>query len=75
MAGTPSEQPDATALTRAATRAAHDIFNVLTVVYGLQDEVELLSDQNPRKTAFRATVRTVIDKLGEIANKLNEAAK
>jgi hypothetical protein len=74
MAGTSSDPPEAAPAVRAASRAAHDIFNVLTVVYGLEDEVELLPDSNPRKAAWRATVKSMIEKLGEIANRLNEAA-
>lgn len=68
--GKTDDAPEGGDLRRVASKAAHDIYNLLTIVYGVQDEIQLLPEDGVRKPLLRGATKTVAEKLGEIAARL-----
>ncbi|HYC78549.1 MAG TPA: HAD-IA family hydrolase [Planctomycetota bacterium] len=56
-------------------RLAHDVFNLLTVVYGLQEELASLETSDPRRPLMARTMQTVADRLNEIGKRLHDLGK
>jgi DNA repair ATPase RecN len=50
---------------------AHDVLNLITIVYGLQEEIEALSSSTPNKNALVSSVRGLGDKLEAVARRLS----
>jgi|JI10StandDraft_1071094.scaffolds.fasta_scaffold590971_2 signal transduction histidine kinase len=49
---------------------AHDVFNLLTVLYGHQDDLEDLPPDLPQRTALVASAKGIVSRLEEIGRLL-----
>lgn len=54
---------------------AHEVFNLLTVVYGLQDDADKLDDDVPGKMAIVSGGKTIAERLDLVGRRLVELSR
>jgi hypothetical protein len=75
MANSPGASDSGASPLNAPAAAAHDVFNLLTVVYGLLDDVESLPNELAARAGLVDQTKVVASRLEDIGRRLVDQSR